>query len=86
MGGFAQNKINGRMLLSNTFRDLKILKPWVYRFLPSDFIFPSTTIVFDDKVFLNIWGTPPLGILIKGRDVSESYKNYFELLWNIAKQ
>jgi sugar-specific transcriptional regulator TrmB len=80
-----KNKIKGKMLLGNKFRDLKIQKPWVYKYLPSDFIFPSTTVVYDDKVLLNLWGTPPLGILIKGKEVSESYKRYFELLWKQAK-
>ena len=32
-----------------------------------------------------VWGEEPIGILIISKKVSESYKNYFELLWKIAK-
>lgn len=79
------NKIKGKMLISNKFKDTEILKPWVCKFLPSEFIFPSTTLIFDDKVFVNVWGNPPLGILIKGKEVAESYRQYFDLLWKLAK-
>ena len=79
------NKVKGKMLLSIHFKDTKILKPWDYRYLSSDFIFPSTTLIFEDKVLLNLWGIPPLAILIKGKEVAESYKKYFELLWKTAK-
>ena len=82
----ASNNIKGRMLLSNNLKNIEILEPWKYRYLPSDFVFPSTTLIYEDKVFINIWGSPPLGILIKGKEVTESYRNYFEIMWKQAKK
>jgi len=55
------------------------------RYLPSQFIFPSTTAIFNDKVFMIMWSKQPIGILIRGKEISESYKQYFKLLWETSK-
>lgn len=80
------NKVKGKMLISSKFKDIEILKPWECRYLPNDFVFPSTTLIYENKIFINIWGTPPLGILIKGKEIAESYRKYFEILWKMTKK
>jgi len=47
---------------------------------------PSGTVVFDDKVLLQIYSAPPAVVEIKSREVSKSYRNYFGLLWKMAKK
>lgn len=41
----------------------------------------STTTIFDDKVAIHTLTDKPLVIMIKNKDVAETYKNYFEFMW-----
>lgn len=50
-----------------------------------DFVSPSTTFVYADKVVIIIWDPVPTAIRIADSQTAESYKNYFNLLWKIAK-
>ena len=59
--------------------------PLEYRFLPSEFVFPSTTAVYEDKVFIIMWSAQPIGILIRGKEISDSYRKFFEILWKSSK-
>jgi sugar-specific transcriptional regulator TrmB len=77
----AKNKIKIKCLVSKKFKGKKLPKPLVYRYLPDEFVSPSATLVYEDKVFILSWGVIPLGILIKSKEISKSYKKYFELLW-----
>jgi len=56
-----------------------------FRYLPNNLFNPSGTVIFDDKILLQIYSSPPAVVEIKSKEVSESYKNYFNLLWEIAK-
>ncbi len=81
-------KIRVRLLLSEKFRgnkDLKNYKLIKIKFLPEEFDNPAPAVVYGNKVAITIWGKVPLAILIKGSEVSRSYKSYFNLLWKIAK-
>lgn len=82
---FKTNKVKIKCLISSKFKTLKIPEPLKYRFLPSEFLFPSTTIVYEDKVFIIMWSTQSIAILIRGKEVSDSYKKFFEILWGSSK-
>lgn len=56
------------------------------RFLPKEFISPSTTMIYGGKVAIIIWKENPWGIVIKSPEVAENYTQYFELLWANAKK
>jgi len=83
---FKVNKVKIKCLISSKFKTLKIPKPLEYRYLPSEYIFPSTTIIFEDKVLIIMWSAHPIAILIRGKDISDSYKKFFEILWNSSKK
>lgn len=55
------------------------------RFLPRKYEFPATTIVYNRKVAILLWDITPLGFVIESKEITKSFVNYFELLWNIAK-
>ena len=57
-----------------------------YRWIPKNYPSPTTTIIYGKKVAILLWLEEPLGILIESKEVVESYKNYFELLWAIGKK
>jgi len=83
---FNTNKVKIRTLISAKHKGMKVPKPLIYRFLPSEFQFPSTTCIYKDKVFMIMWSDQPIGILVTSKEVSSSYKHFFELLWGIAKK
>lgn len=46
----------------------------------------SSTNVYGDKVAIILWSDNPLGILIKQKEIADSYRNYFKMLWDVAKE
>ena len=80
------NKIKVKTLLSKKFKKtLEVPKPLDYRFLPSEYVFPSTTLVYEEKVFMIMWTGQPIAILIRGKEIAASYRKFFEILWKSAK-
>ncbi|MBW2974347.1 hypothetical protein KY366_01395 [Candidatus Woesearchaeota archaeon] len=57
-----------------------------YRWIPKEFSSPATTVVYGNKAAILLWLEEPLGIKIESREVAQSYKNYFELLWGIGEK
>ncbi|HLD04351.1 MAG TPA: helix-turn-helix domain-containing protein [Candidatus Nanoarchaeia archaeon] len=55
------------------------------RSLPEGYGGLAATNIYSDRVAIIIWSDEPLAILIKNKDIAESYMNYFKLLWGIAK-
>lgn len=41
--------------------------------------------IFGDKIMFGLWHKEPSATLINNKEVAESYRNYFEMLWKIAK-
>ena len=41
----------------------------------------SSTNVYGDKVAIILWSDNPLGILIKQKEIADSYRNYFKPIW-----
>jgi hypothetical protein len=50
-----------------------------------EYISPSTTFVYADKVLIIIWQPFPTAIRITDKQTADSYKSHFELLWKISK-
>lgn len=57
-----------------------------FRYLPDDLLNPSGTVIFDNRVLLQIYSDTPMVIEINSKEVAKSYRNYFNLLWKIAKK
>lgn len=53
--------------------------------LPSEFSFPTTTLIFEGKIILFNWVEPYNAIVISNKDMARAYENYFEMLWGMAK-
>ena len=56
------------------------------RYLPESYASPVSTNIYADKVAILIWEPELAAILIKNKEVAKAYKNYFNILWKIAKQ
>lgn len=56
-----------------------------FKFLSQKLTSPTSTFIFNNKVVIFIWEEPLHGILIENKETYNSYKEYFEELWKIAK-
>lgn len=56
------------------------------RFMPKDSNSPSTVFVFGDCVATLLWSDVPTAFLIKSKEISETYMNYFKIIWSKAKK
>jgi len=56
-----------------------------YKTLPNKNFGNVTFEVYANKVAILLWGTPNHLILIQNKEVAESYRKQFELLWKQAK-
>ncbi|MDI6738179.1 MAG: hypothetical protein QME12_06745 [Nanoarchaeota archaeon] len=56
------------------------------RHLPKEYESPVSLNVYGGKVAIIVWGVEPAAILIANTDVAKSFRNYFELMWKMAKK
>jgi len=85
-----ENKISLKILLSKEMKkrskNLQRLRYTSSRILPKEFTSNSSTNIYGNKVSIIMWGEEPFGIIIKSKDIAESQKKHFRLLWKIAKR
>lgn len=56
------------------------------RHLPQKYSSPLAVNIYGDKIALILWNKEnPFAILINQKEIADSYKKYFELMWKIAK-
>ena len=81
--------IKHRMIVNESLRGTKYINT-VYakkRFLPEKTISPyTTTFIYGEKVAIFIWLEQPIIFVIESKELAESYRLYFEFLWEIAKK
>lgn len=54
------------------------------RVLPDHFSVPSSTMIYADKIIIQVFGESPIAIMIRSDAVSKSYKQYFNTLWMLG--
>jgi len=79
-----QNKVKARILLPKNKK--VFLKPFTAKYLSEKNIIPSTIALYENKVLNIVWGEEPIAVLFISDKVFDSYKNYINLLWDIAKE
>ncbi len=81
-------KINSKIILSESSRKTETIKLAYanFRFIPDEFSALTTTLVYNDKTAIIVWGETPVATLIKSKAVAKSYSGYFKLLWKIARK
>lgn len=55
------------------------------RYLPAKYSSPVATTICKDEVVFILWDVNPISIQIKNKLLADSYKNYFNILWQHAK-
>lgn len=55
------------------------------KFLPKQYVFPSTILVCGDVVLTVTWSDTPLVFVTRNKEVAKSHMSFFNLLWKAAK-
>jgi sugar-specific transcriptional regulator TrmB len=78
--------IHGRVLYFEDYRSKDIGGKFLkVKFLPRGYESPTMIDICGELVLILLATDDIRCIVIKNRDIADSYRNYFELLWNIAK-
>jgi len=77
-------KIKTRIIASN--KEIKRIALSTTKYLPEKYSNPVSINIYGDKTAIILWASEPLAIVIKNKEITEGYKNYFELMWKIAKK
>ncbi len=76
-------KIKTKIITTN--KSIKNISLAEIKYLPQKYSNPVALNIYDDKTAIILWATEPIAILIKNKEIAEAYKQYFELMWKIAK-
>ncbi len=55
------------------------------KYMPKGYISPAAIDIFEDYVYIFLWEEKPFVFMIKNKLIAESFKQYFNFLWKIAK-
>lgn len=56
------------------------------KYLPKEYVSPTSLVIYGNKVANFIWSKPHHVILTTNKEVADSYRSYFKLLWQMAKK
>jgi len=93
IGHFHDNRIKKGIMMKHIYNfnagerinELNQMALTEARYLPQQFYSTVSTNICGDEVALILWNEKPVIIRIKNRQIADSYKSYFEVLWNGAK-
>ena len=55
------------------------------RYLPKEYLFPVRTVMYGNKVAIIDFTKPMTTIIIEKKEIANSYKKHFDVLWKLAK-
>ena len=56
------------------------------RYVKDSSVIPSTTFIYGDKIVIINWSSEPLAFLMRSKNVADSYRLFFEMLWKQSKK
>jgi sugar-specific transcriptional regulator TrmB len=81
-----ENNIELRILVAEKTKPDIIKHAKEMRYLPKEYITMISTIVYGNKVAIISWTDDPVGFLLEDKPTSESYRIYFNFMWNKSKR
>lgn len=55
------------------------------KYMPAGYLSPAAMDIFDDYVYMFLWEEKPFVFMIKNKLIADSFRQYFNVLWKIAK-
>jgi sugar-specific transcriptional regulator TrmB len=83
-----KKKIHARLIFNEVERDSKFVKKIPLseiRFVSKDTVSDSAFMIYGRNVCIVAWRPDPVAILIREDIIADGLRNYFELLWKVAK-
>jgi len=83
-----QLKINARVILSESSKKKQDVKEAFskLKFISDEYSSPTTTFIYNNKTAIIVWAETPIATLIISKEVAESYRKHFELMWKLSKK
>ena len=85
MKSLERESIHERLLLKKRVDIIKS-KNTTIRFLPEKYSYHATTVIYGDMVGIIICSEPFLSIRIKSKELADTYRSYFEIMWAVSKK
>lgn len=86
----SQMKVPARLLFNENNRPYGQLKkkyrPVQVRYMPENVITPSWTSIYENEMLIGIMGERPVALFTKNKQMADSFRNYFELMWKLGKE
>ncbi len=79
-----QKKVRLRVITSDKTIQPKILAET--RYLSEKYSSPMVLNIYGNSVAMILWGKNPFAIVVEQEEFARSYRNYFELMWKVAKK
>lgn len=57
-----------------------------YRWIPEESFNSTPIYVYNEKLTIIIWGNPNYAIIIKNKNLADTYRKQFDLLWKISEK
>jgi sugar-specific transcriptional regulator TrmB len=77
-------KIKNKIIATD--RKIKRIASAEIRYLPEKYSNPVAMNIYGDKVAIILWAKEkPMAIVIKNEEIAKGYRNYFDLMWKIAR-
>ena len=86
MKKIVESGIKERVLVKEGQKNIVKSKNSEFKYISKEFMYPSSTVIYGNKTAIIVWSHPFLTILVENKEVADSYRSYFDLLWNIAKK
>jgi len=80
-----KGEYSGKMILQEKYKGHEVTKQNIIKTKYSNAKAEATTVIFGDYVSIHLAKEKPLILVIKNKDIAESYYNYFQELWKLAK-
>lgn len=84
--GFSSRAINEDSPMAQRLRSEDIKENRETRLAPKDFQFPSTEIIFGDKIAMFSTRKENVIVVIESKDFSETHRAYFEMIWKFLEK
>jgi sugar-specific transcriptional regulator TrmB len=78
-----EKKIKARIIAND--RRIKRIPLAEIKYLPEKYSSPVSVNIYGDKTAIILWAKEPMAIVIKNKEITLGYRNYFELMWEVAK-
>ncbi len=79
-----KNKIKAKIIFTER-QNVKIPLSEI-KYLSKEYSSPTAINIYGNNVAIILWTEEPFGILIRNKEISDSYRKYFDLLWKISKK